>query len=69
MIVYSEANYECMELDKKVVEKQIPKKVLAFPLDKEIKYTFECPSCGKSVIGSGFYCWNCGQHLDWDLNS
>ena len=25
----------------------------------------KCPTCNKDVIGSGFYCWNCGQRLDW----
>jgi hypothetical protein len=25
-----------------------------------------CPACGKDVIGSGWYCWNCGQHLQWE---
>lgn len=25
-----------------------------------------CPACGKDVVGSGAYCWNCGQHLNWN---
>ena len=38
------------------LEKQIPKKVIAHQ---------HCPCCARDVIGSGFYCWNCGQRLDW----
>jgi hypothetical protein len=26
---------------------------------------FLCPTCNKSVIGAGNYCWNCGQKLGW----
>lgn len=39
------------------LEKQIPKKVRAHQ---------DCPVCGANVIGSGFYCWNCGQHITWE---
>ena len=38
------------------VEKQIPKKVVAHQ---------NCPNCDEDVIGSGYYCWNCGQKLEW----
>ena len=40
------------------LEKQIPKKVKAHQ---------DCPNCGADVIGSGFYCWNCGQRLYWEV--
>lgn len=37
------------------IEKQIPKRVT----------NERCPSCDMDVVGSGHYCWNCGQKLDW----
>ena len=28
---------------------------------------YECPKCGKTVIGRYYnYCGNCGQRLDWE---
>lgn len=42
------------------LEKQMPKKVRAHCL---------CPLCNKDVIGSGYYCWNCGQRLDWEADT
>ena len=27
---------------------------------------YRCSICGKDVIESGYYCWNCGQHLRWE---
>lgn len=38
------------------LKKQIPSK---------ITHNFKCPACYADVIGSGHYCWKCGQHLDW----
>lgn len=29
--------------------------------------TYECPNCGKHLVGNGLlnYCYHCGQKLDW----
>lgn len=51
-----EVNVDALELAIIALKKQEPMKVKAHQL---------CPACGKDVIGSGFYCWNCGQHLKW----
>lgn len=24
-----------------------------------------CPNCCKGITGTGNYCWNCGQKIDW----
>ena len=37
------------------LEKQIPKQVI----------NGRCPSCYSDVVGSGYYCWSCGQALKW----
>ena len=46
-----------LEMATFALEKQEPMKVKAHQL---------CPACGKDVIGSGYYCWYCGQHLEWE---
>ena len=58
------ANNECIELCKKALEKQIPKK------PKEIividRKSFACPRCNEilhSYLQS--YCADCGQALKW----
>lgn len=47
-----------LEMAIEALKQQIPMKVKAHQ---------NCPICGKDVIGSGFWCWNCGQHLDWEV--
>lgn len=42
------------------LEKQIPKK----PILDTGTGARRCISCNHIV--SGFYCWNCGQHLSWE---
>ena len=42
------------------IDRQIPKKPIAgHPRD------YICGRCYQSVIGSGNYCWFCGQAIDW----
>lgn len=48
---------EALELAVRALKKQEPMKV----------NNHLCPDCGKDVIGSGYYCWNCGQHLRWEV--
>ena len=50
-------NVVALEMATNALEKQEPMKVKAHQL---------CPACGTDVIGSGFYCWYCGQHLEWE---
>lgn len=42
--------------------------VIALEKDEEqrLKVRRLCPACGKDVVGSGYYCWNCGKHLRWE---
>lgn len=49
------------------LEKRIPKKVIPVVRDKPYIAIigYGCPNCHKDVIGSGSYCWSCGQALDW----
>lgn len=51
----------------KALEKQKKKKVIPTLRDKPYIQIigYGCPNCHKDVIGSGFYCWSCGQALDW----
>lgn len=56
-----------MRLCKKAVDKQIPVKCERITetwgsFHEEI---WRCPKCRKDAIRGGFYCWNCGQRLDW----
>lgn len=50
-------NIKALEMATIALQKQEPMTVRAHQL---------CPSCGKDVIGSGYYCWHCGQHLKWE---
>ena len=52
------ANNECIELCKKTLEKQIPKK--PSKTDKA-----RCIHCGCVVKRYERFCKNCGQALDW----
>lgn len=63
------ANNECIELCKKALEKQIPKK----PLHESLADRF-CPVCGayinfdalnESAEEAPEFCSGCGQALDW----
>ena len=61
------ANNECIELCKKALEKQTPKKPKA--IFDEYNY-FECGNCGTAIfctdeLKSHRYCLHCGQALDW----
>lgn len=47
---------EALELAVRALQKQEPVKV----------NNNMCPDCRKDVIGSGYYCWNCGQRLRWE---
>lgn len=51
------------------LEKQIPKKqVNVYAKYIPDKLTgFKCPTCGSEITGTGYYCWNCGQHIKWDF--
>lgn len=63
-----DANYAaCIELCKHALGRQIAQKVIVTRQEKTNKpIQFNCPACNKSVLGSGFYCWHCGQHLRWE---
>lgn len=52
------ANNECIELCKKALEKQIPKK------PRKTRTEIVCPTCA-TLVGSSPYCRYCGQKLDW----
>ena len=53
------ANNECIELCKKALEKQVPKKVIPYN-----KFERHC-ECGAIVKSYCRYCYDCGQALDW----
>lgn len=62
------ANNECIELCKKALEKQIPKKPKA--IFDEYSY-FECGNCGEAIYCSDDlkthkYCLICGQAICWN---
>ena len=48
-----------LELAKKAVEKQIPKKPIY------LHYCAVCASDINGIKGSGNYCFRCGQAIDW----
>lgn len=65
---------EALNMAVAALEKQIPKPPIAYnQLRRQGRQqvllddyeTYKCPTCGSDVVGSGFYCWNCGQRLDW----
>ncbi len=61
------AEYRAIHLAVDALEKQIPKKPIPITRNEHsVKIIgYGCPACHKDVMGSGFYCWCCGQHLDW----
>ena len=54
----------------KAVEKQIPRKLIHITRNEHCEKIigYGCPACKTDVTGSGFYCWKCGQALDWSEN-
>ena len=63
------ANNECIELCKKTLEKQIPKKPIkideTYVVERdEWVVDYKCPSCGNPYADDSF-CSCCGQALDW----
>lgn len=62
------ANNECIELCKKSLEKQIPKKVnISLKGTTDWNTKCHCPNC-HSMVSHGKYCSNCGQALDFNSN-
>lgn len=58
------------DFEKIVALSQPRKSILVDEVDEQvIRYvtTYECPNCGKHLVGNGLlnYCYNCGQRLDW----
>jgi len=64
---YDKDTYNALVYAADALKKQIPKKPI--PITRNEHATkiigYGCPNCKKDVIGSGFYCWCCGQRLDW----
>ena len=61
------ANNECIELCKKTLEKQIPKKPITLgfnPIKLISSVSYICPNCNTHVSTTP-YCPICGQALDW----
>lgn len=58
---------EALEMAIQALEKQIPKKPIHITRNEHSTRIigYGCPACHKDVIGSGFYCWSCGQAIDW----
>lgn len=60
------ANNECIELCKKALEKQVPKK------PRETRCALMCANCGHKITEKGckkrnrLYCKKCGQAICWD---
>ena len=54
---------------KQALDKQIPKKVVTnYSAEKGALIRIrQCPNCGSFINNSGieFYCFHCGQALDW----
>ena len=46
------------------LDKHRPKKVKPFRDYKTIK---ACPVCGRELIYSAKYCYDCGQRVDWEV--
>ena len=64
---------ECLEMSKKALEKQIPKKPIkknpiCYEKTKDgtefIAYDYFCPDCNKQIKATEHHC-KCGQALDW----
>ena len=68
------ANNECIELCKKSLEKQIPKKPLNIE-ETKYKVSYKCPVCGTLHVNNWCgtewklpFCSICGQALDWNAH-
>lgn len=60
---YADAvNVEALEMALSALKKDIPRK----PIKEKNEYTYRCPKCDSDVVGCGYYCWKCGQHLKWE---
>lgn len=63
------ANNECIKICKIAIDKQISKRVITnYTVEKgALARIRQCPSCGSFINNSGieFYCFHCGQALDW----
>lgn len=51
------ADFECLEMAKNALEKQLPKKPV------NTRREIVCPTC-RTLVGSSPYCRYCGQMLD-----
>lgn len=67
-------DFEWLELSKKALEKQIPKKPCfegdGYADGKLVYDTWICPCCGKDYevdYGKHKHCPECGQKLDWEV--
>lgn len=58
---------EALEKALEALRKQIPEKPIHITRNEHSTRIigYGCPACHKDVIGSGFYCWSCGQAIDW----
>jgi len=54
---------EALDIAEQAIEKQIPKKPYVDPTQPNERFCFRC---GADVIGSGKYCYLCGQRIDWE---
>lgn len=56
---------EALEKALEALRKQIPEKPIHITRNEHSTRIigYGCPACHKDVIGSGFYCWSCGQKL------
>ena len=55
-------NNECIELCKKTLEKQIPKRVI----HAHNHHKHFCSTCHEPIKVGYKYCGTCGQALDWE---
>lgn len=62
-----ERNRDLYRIAIKALEKQIPKKLIHITRNEHCEKVigYRCPTCKADVTGSGFFCWKCGQALDW----
>lgn len=59
---YADAvNVEALEMALSALKKDIPIK----PVKEKNEYTYRCRKCSSDVVGCGYYCWKCGQKIDW----
>ena len=58
---------EALNMAIQALEKQIRKKPIPITRNEHSNKIigYGCPNCHKDIVGSGFYCWSCGQAIDW----